>query len=672
MAAQASAPSRGRSTLDFLAAQADARRRTALLIAAFAVALVGVIAFVYAALLVADTVIAPRHAVVVVNGHPYLSFLRSPLLWAAVFGTGSLVGLGTAYHASALGGGGGEAVAELLGGRRIARATPDPAEQRLVNVAEEMAIAAGLPVPGLYVLDREQGINAFAAGYTPGHCVVAVTRGALDQLTRDELQGVVAHEIAHVLHADTRIDLQLMAAIGGLGILSLIGRVLVDGSSWSSRSRSRSGRAGGITMVGAAFLVAGAFGVLCGKLVRFAVARQREWLADASAVQFTRNPDGLASALRKVSQGGSYLVSPYAPEAAHLFFARGIDGFILNDLFTTHPPIEERIRKIAPQLGAQAEVKRGAPAGAPSPARRAAPAIGAPALAAQAAAAPAGAAAPVSVAAPGVPSVAATATAATTTTAGPRIARATAILDRIPPLLKTAAREPFGARALACGMLLGVDPSLRTRQLDRLAASDAALAGEVARLAPALGDLGRVERMALLALCVPALDGLSAGQGEALGRDLRGLADTDGRVTPFELAVERVVQRRLARGAGAPPRPRLRDVDEALPECLELLANLAWLGTRDPAAAQAALTAGAHALGVQEAWRLPPRERLDLARLDRTLSRLDEASLLVKGQILDACMATAAADATITADEMELLRAVSAALGMPMPHAASG
>src|SRR5512143_957391 len=285
----------GRATLDFFRAQAEARRRTAVLVVSFGLAVCLVVAVVYAALLVVAAMLGqPELPLAGVPAGAFPPGWESPaalfqpgLLLAAAAGVASVTGLGAAWHAARLSAGGGEAVAQMLGGVPVDRGTAEPAERRLVNVVEEMAIAAGLPVPRLYLLPGEAGINAFAAGFTPGHSVVAVTRGALDRLTRDELQGVVAHELSHVLNADTRIDLRLMAAVGGLAFLTLLGRLLLDAGSRPFRSRDRN--RGALALVGLGLVVAGAFGSLCGKLVRYAVARQREWLADASAVQFTRN-----------------------------------------------------------------------------------------------------------------------------------------------------------------------------------------------------------------------------------------------------------------------------------------------------------------------------------------------------------------------------------------------
>jgi Zn-dependent protease with chaperone function len=629
-----------RATVDFFAAQARARQRTTVLTVSFALAVAAVVAVVYVALLVT---VGTSDTAAFGVGSP--SPLQPGLLLAAAGIVATVTGLGSAYHAIRLSSGGGDAVASMLGGTPVDRATQDPARRRLVNVAEEMAIASGLPVPRLYVLEGEPGINAFAAGYTPGHGVVAVTRGALDKLSRDELQGVVAHELSHLLNGDTRIDLRLMAAVGGLTVLSLLGRVILRATP---RYRSRRDKAtGALPLIGLAFLVAGAVGAFCGRLVRYAVARQREWLADASAVQFTRNPGGLAGALRKIAAEGSLLSSPHAPEAAHLFFASGVGGF-LGGLFETHPPIAERIRRLEPRGAA---LGTAAPPPAPSPAAH--PALGTAPLA------------PLS-ASPPHPSAPPSAAPMLEPRPSPEhVAHAAALLGGLAPELAAAAREPFGARALACALL--IDGSTRRRQLEHLARGDRALAAEVERLAPALAAVSRRDRLALLGLALPALDALSHAQSKALAADLRALAAADGAITTFELAVFRVVLRRLSRSSGAPPRPRLRSLEDAGPECLELLSTLAWIGGRDEAAAQAALDEGTRALGAPAPWRLLPRERLGLGRLDETLTRLDEASAGLKARVLMACAATALSDARITTEEAELVRAVSASLGLAMP-----
>jgi len=639
-----------RATMDFFAAQAAAKRHTFLLVVLFALAIALTVALADAgiSLVLSGSGRHVSRGVVVVTG----AELDPAQAWWARFGdlllpvTGAvlaIVALGYAWHAIQLGGDGGDAVARMMGGRPVDRLTQEPGERRAVNVLEEMGLAAAIPVPRLYVLDGEPGINAFAAGKSPEKAVVAVTRGALDQLSRDELQGVFAHELSHVLNADMRLNLRLMALIGGLTALALAGRLVLQstpGRGWSS-SRRRSG-GGVILVVGLVLLLAGAIGAFFARLIRLAVSRQREYLADAAAVQFTRNPGGLAGALARIADGGSALHSPHAPEAAHLFFANGVSGFSAGFL-STHPPIEERIRRLqAVPLGA---TPRPAP---PAPGATAAP---------QAAVVPRGSALAIGLAA----------AAAVGRPAPEHLEAAAGALAALPPALADAAREPFGARAVALALLLDADTSLRARQLASLSA-DPVLAAETARLGAALDAVARPRRLALLDLALPALDGLSPDQARSLVRDLSALADTDGRLTLHEWALQRLVRRRVAPRLGAPaPAQRLRALEQVEVEALELLSALAWTGQREPEAAQQALDAGVQAMGIGGPWRLLPRDRFTAARLDAVLARLDEAVPPLKARLLSGAAACVLADGRLTLAEAELLRAVAGSLGLPMP-----
>ena len=605
-------------TLDFFDAQARARRRTLVLVLSFALAWLATAAIVDVGLSLA------------VGANPAMLFLP------VAAGVSLVVLLGSAFHAIRLAAGGGDAVARMLGGRRVDRQTSDPAERKLVNVLEEMSIAAGLPVPGLYVLEREPGINAFAAGFTPDRSVVAVTRGALDSLSRDELQGVVAHELSHVLNADTRLSTRLMALVGGLTVLALVGRILLRADGGRGDGRGRGAALG----MGLCLVVAGSVGAFFGRLIRLAVSRQREFLADAAAVQFTRNPDGLVGALSKIAREGSRLEAPQALEASHLFFAEGVGDF-LSGLFATHPPIEERIRRLQPQ---------GLPGARPAPLAAPAPEPPSPPTAAalaQAAALSVGRPLPVHVRA-----------------AGERLAA-------LPPSALEAAREPFGARALVLALVLERDEEARAGQLEALRA-DPAAAEEVRRLAGAVDSVPGRDRMALLGLALPALDHLSPPQARALSQELGAVAAAGERHTVFEWAAGRIVRRRLSplHGGRAAPPGRVRSLDEVAPECLDLLSALAWAGERDPALAQRALEAGLRSLGIPASWRLLPRDRIDGARLDAALARLDEAAPPLKARLVAACAAVALADGVVTEREDEILRAVAASLGCPMPSLA--
>ncbi|MEM7432437.1 MAG: M48 family metallopeptidase [Pseudomonadota bacterium] len=254
----------------------------------------------------------------------------------------------TMYKVSHLSSGGGR-VAQDLGGTLVPPDTTDPLQQRLRNVVEEMSIASGVPVPEVYVLEREAGINAFAAGYTPGDAAVAVTRGALELLDRDELQGVIAHEYSHILNGDMRINIRLMGILFGIMVLGLMGRIILRGTRHSSSSRNRGNGVAVALVVGVGLVLLGWIGVFFARLIKSGVSRQREYLADASAVQFTRQTRGLAGALKKIGgfQHGSRITSADPEEVSHMLFGSGSK---LAGMFATHPPLGERIRALDPDF----------------------------------------------------------------------------------------------------------------------------------------------------------------------------------------------------------------------------------------------------------------------------------------------------------------------------------
>ncbi|GEJ58559.1 M48 family metalloprotease [Anaeromyxobacter diazotrophicus] len=614
-----------RATLDFFAGQASARRRTALLLVAFALSAALVVALVYLGALL-----------------PFGLYTGQARLWNGrllawvVAGVAAVVALGAGWQAVALGPDGGDAVARRLGAVPLAPDPSYPPARRLRDVLEEMAIASGLPVPRAYVLPDEPGVNAFAAGASSSRAVVVVTRGALEALDRDELQGVVAHELSHVLNLDVRLNGRLMAAVGGLSALALAGRLLIRGVM-QGRRRGAAQVSALVLLAGCALVVAGAVGQLCGELLRFAVVREREFLADAAAVQFTRNPAGLAGALRKAAERGSRLRAPGASQVNHFLFANGVVG-VLETWFATHPPIAERLRRLEP-------------AGPAAASHQAPPPL-------ESAAAPGPPAAGALVAAGGGPGPA-------------HLAAAGALLAALPPALASAAREPWGARALSCALLLAPPGPTRERQLAGLAAGDGAgaTAAEVARLAPLLDGQRGEARVALYDLLSPALDALSAPQARALREELAALAREAGHgaVLPwaFHRALTRRLDRRLAGRAVTPVRYRaLSDVE---PEALVVLSLLSWAGAREPALAQAALDGATAALGARQRWRLLPRDRLASEGPARALEVLDGASPALKLRVLAACAAAASSDGRVTPQEAALVRAVAASLGCPLP-----
>lgn len=631
-----------RPTLDFFEGQRLARQRTTLLVLAFGLALIAVTALVYLALVVGAAAVSPPLLNAIGQPERLVPSAWQPrLLLYSALGVAIVTGAGCAHTWSALRMGGAETVATMMGGSPVDSSSTSASEEerRLLNVVEEMAIASGLAVPRVYMLRHESGINAFAAGPSPDDAVIAVTRGAVEQLTRDELQGVVAHEFSHILNSDSRLNANLMGLVSGLMVMSVVGRFLLRGAF--GRGGRRAGGLGlAVFLVGALLLVAGWVGVLSGHLVRFAVSRQREFLADSAAVQFTRNPRGLAGALRKIAGAGSTLSTPRAIEAAHFFFANGISG-ALSSWFSTHPPIEERIRRIDPDgVGVAGPV-----AGEPGTARSERPGVATSALVGLS---------------PGdlVSRVG--------TVSEGQLALAPAILAGLPEAVTSAAHDAFGARALACALLLAPDRGAREVQLER-GALDPADEKEVRRLGSELDGMSRDRRVAVLDLVMPSLDGLSHAQFEGLRVTLQRLAEADGRVTLFEWAVQRAIVHRIERRLSSRSAPtRFRTLDDTKVEWLELLSLVSWAGARDGAIAQRSLDAALREMGAR-GWKILPRDRLTAAVADRCLEALREVRPDQRARILRACAAASMGDGRVNAEEGGLLRVVASALGCPMP-----
>ncbi|MDP6893123.1 MAG: M48 family metallopeptidase, partial [Verrucomicrobiota bacterium] len=274
------------------------------------------------------------------------------LILLVFVGTVLVVGLASLYKTNELKTG-GAVIAQMMGGQLVSPSTTHPEERKLMNVIEEMAIASSVPMPEVYVMQNEEGINAFAAGFTVDDAVIGVTAGCVYHLSRDELQGVMAHEFSHILNQDMRLNIKLMAIVFGLIVLAVIGRIVVDIGFSAGRSGGREGGAAalGIGVIGLVIMLAGFLGEFMGNMIKSAVSRQREYLADSSAVQFTRNPEGLSGALKKIGamSNGSLLKSPRTAEASHMFFGNGLKQSWFS-FTSTHPPLIKRIELLDPQF----------------------------------------------------------------------------------------------------------------------------------------------------------------------------------------------------------------------------------------------------------------------------------------------------------------------------------
>ena len=332
--------------MDFFAQQEKTRKKTKWLVIYFILAVAAMIVAIYiASLLIFSGVQLHQHRFN--DEQPQFDLWNPQIFLGVALGTIAVILIGSSYKTMALAAG-GSAVSEMMGARLVSANTTDPDERKLLNVVEEMAIASGVPVPQVYVMDDENGINAFAAGHKPGDATVTVTRGCMKLLSRDELQGVIGHEFSHILNGDMRLNLRLMGTIFGILCLAIIGRILLQTARGGGRSRGQNP----LPILGLALLIIGYIGVFFGRLIQAAVSRQREFLADASSVQFTRNPNGITGALKKIGglgENGSRLAHARSEELSHMFFSNGISEAFIG-LLETHPPLDERIRAFDPNF----------------------------------------------------------------------------------------------------------------------------------------------------------------------------------------------------------------------------------------------------------------------------------------------------------------------------------
>ena len=669
--------------MDFFEHQAAARRRTTLLVFYFVVAVVLIVAALNVAAAAISAWAEPRIA-----EHLYASDRpRALFLWradVAAWTTGLtllVIAGGTLYRWLTLRTG-GRAVAELAGGREIAPGSATPAERRLLNIVEEMSLASGVPMPAVFILDDEPGLNAFAAGFTPSDAAVAVTSGALEKLTRDELQGVVAHEFSHILNGDMRLNIRLVGVLFGILMLAMIGRGILHSLRYTGSGRSsRKGKGGGsgiavILLAGLVLLIVGYIGYFFGRLIQAAVSRQREFLADAAAVQFTRNPAGIGGALTKIGAYaiGSGIVSDNAVQFRHFFFAQAFTGSF--SLFATHPPLDQRIRTVDPQWdGTFPAVPR---LSSPPPM---------PAAEALAEAAPYIARGVLSQWQPGevqprqplvrltppppLPIATAAFLASVGTATPAHLDRARQLLAAIPPPLAAAARNPAEALSVVFALLLAADPAVRARQLDTVRTRHGAPFAEAfTAFAPQAGGLAHELRLPLLNLALPALRSLPASETVGAVETAKLLIAADGEVTLFEFMIEKALDRHVATPASGARRGivNYHSFGALTAEIALLLSALSRVGS-DSAdeTARAFAAASARIPVLQGKLQLLPAAACTLEAIGTALDKLVQSSPAIRKVLLLAGTEAIAADATIEPDEADLLRAIADSLDCPIP-----
>ncbi|MBT7911568.1 MAG: M48 family metallopeptidase [Verrucomicrobia bacterium] len=606
-----------------------------------------------------------------------------PVLAVLVFmGTFAVIGMAGLFRRVQLSGG-GSSIAAMMGGRLVNMATTDPDERKLMNVVEEMAIASSVALPEVYVMEGEEAINAFAAGYTLDDAVIGVTEGCMRKLSRDELQGVIAHEFSHILNQDMKLNLRLVSVVFGLIALAVIGRVLLRIGFYSSHGRSRrsseNGGGGGalaIGIIGLGLMATSGLGILMGNLIKSAVSRQREYLADSSAVQFTRNPEGLAGALKKIGalSGGSRLLStPNAEEASHMFFGNALSRSWFS-ITSTHPPLLERIQLLEPSFdGDFSGVRFDQPQ---PPRRQSAPSKTSAGIPIPGMGDALGQALPpviMGLAAAGKVQVGSAAAVADSigNPTQQHIDFAAALLASLPESVRAAAHDTHDACALVFALLLDPkDGPVRKKQLgqvdklfgEQMAKATLKLSGEVATLDPRA-------KLPVADLAIGALRRMAREQFDSFTHLLETLAAADEQIDLFEFSLSKLVIRHLE--------PHfLKDRKKVVQvyslkrlnhECSVLISSLACTAGSDDETIKMAYDAGAaHLASATELNQLPPTE-CGIHELDQALVALVGVGPKLKRQLIETAAATVSADGYLQIQEAELLRAISDSLDCPMP-----
>lgn len=555
--------------------------------------------------------------------------------------------------------GGGKVVAESLGGKKIDLSTSIFEERQVLNVVEEMALASGVPVPPVYILE-EAGINAFAAGFSPSDAVIGVSRGCINELNRDQLQGVVAHEFSHILNGDMRLNINLIAVLAGILFIGHSGWFIVRSFGRTRHYRGRKDSGSALVLVGVLLIVIGFIGTFFGKLIKAAVSRQREFLADASAVQFTRNPQGIAGALKRIggSAYGSKIHASHTEEVSHLFFSNALNkklsakaGGFFSSLFSTHPPLDERIKRIEPRWnGKYLSIK------SPAPVTNTASVVNEKTRgfvqSLQAGTTLSGALA--SVGAPDEGS----------------IRQAHQFIENLDEQLATALKQSHSARAFVYLLLLNQEKNSRQKQMDYLnQQGDAALSSALKQLHQLVNKIHMRKRLNLLELAMPALKEMSFTQYQEFLKHVVFLIKVDKKIDLFEWLLHSLLLHYLKPHftQTKPLQAHYKSLDKLRNECRFLLSHLTYYGEQgDQKNLQTVFSSGFNRLDLGET-QLLARDQLKLEDLNNAIYHFSRLYPLVKPKLLKACASCIQADGVVTLEQYELLRVLSALLDCPMP-----
>ena len=634
--------------MDFFAEQEQAQKRTRSLAWLFAIAVGGVLSSLYALGMGIGVAAGAESfgAQILVGRYPEPLDLPRLSWWQSTFGWGSValgmltITLGATYKTFQLRAG-GTVIAHSMGAKRVDPMSTDFHERRFLNVVEEMSIASGIPCPDLYVLD-EKGINAFAAGITLSDVVVGVTKGCLEQLNREELQSVVAHEFSHILNGDMRVNMRAVGLLHGVFVVALLGRLLL-------RSGGRDREGNSFALVGAVVLAIGSVGVFFGRMIQSAISHQREFLADASAVQFTRQTSGLANALKKI--GGilpqGYVSAPSADESSHMFFSEAIRRFKpFATMFRTHPPLADRISKLEPGWDGEFIESLGSGDGRP-PSTHSTP----------------------------VPPGMSQLTPASVETGISHIGEPTpnevsyaGVLHAAMPIdVRDALHRKEEAQALMFGLLLGGDSVHRDEASAMLAQlTDASTQKKALHFNSTFAALPSVEKIAAIDLALPALRTMSHDEYKNFANVIAALTRVDGRVDIFEFTLGHIIRRHLALNFDSRrlSEVRFRHLKILMDDAAIVLSVLANLGGGSESDAKSAFFAGIDTLSFPKA---EFSASANVSAFEKALKHFDHATLQIKRNLMYACAVVVIHDGKVVDREAELIRAIGDAMGVPVP-----
>lgn len=612
--------------MDFFKAQDYARRRTRHLVVLFVLSLLGLLVLtnllLYFVFSFSGTDTGP------------VATSAGPALYASVSAAVLLVVLISSLFKTLSLRQGGDAVAQMMNARLLV-SPKSLDEQKLLNVVEEMAIASGTAVPPVYIME-EMSINAFAAGHSNEDAVIGVTRGAIQKLNREQLQGVIAHEFSHILHGDMRLNLKLIGLLHGIMVLGMMGHFLLRAASTSRRNNNNNAA---VAILGIGLLVIGASGSFFGGLIKAAVSRQREFLADASAVQYTRNPAGIAGALKRIGMDTDnlFLDNPAASQISHALFSEGVKHRF-NSLFATHPPLEKRITALEPQWSGQFITTAPSPRSSVSSKLAAGFAVNRAGTADE-----------------------------------EDIVEARQIMQNIPVEYLEAAKEPFGASAIICILMLKQDFETSSEYENviqqRLRAFSESLAAEASRLCRILTIPAAAHRLAIINLCLGTLRQLSVSQYQQVRAVWNKLLETDPQPDLHSWLVFQLTSSHLdrilnynAQGVAADKRQTLSR-DKALSIFLSVLT---YSGGASGVGAELAFKSASNLLQTT-GLPLTPADQLTLADFQAAATQLKLLETADKKQLLEAMVDCVYHDNTVTISENELMRTMSEILGCPLP-----